>query len=291
MNKKILVSLFMMLLCTMAIGMSSFAADTTLKSKKWASGGASYVDTNNDGVADTIRDSGVSYYKITIPKTGYIKVQVNLSDAPGAYEYYKEKEDDSEEAFPQEHVWLETSTKVGVLDAKKKAIHSQNEFWITKKESNYTFTEAVKKGNYYLAVSSNQKYKIRYTFTAVGKLSKNASKPSKAPALKAGQTVKNLLYPGKEQFYKINLSTKRKLILLINSKFDEMDIILYKKKGKKLVQVDEKGSVLSGANIWNSWFSCNMGGNKITVNWPKGTYYIRVLSFSDRSGYYTLKWN
>lgn len=90
-SKNILVGLFMVLLCTLVVGMSSFAADATLKNRKWASGGASYVDTNNDGVEDTIRDSGVSYYKITIPKTGYIKVQVNLSDAPGAYEYYREK--------------------------------------------------------------------------------------------------------------------------------------------------------------------------------------------------------
>lgn len=184
-KKRIIVAFFMILLCTMAIGMSAFAEETTLKNKKWVTGqGAYFVDTDNDGVADKWQDNGDIYYKINVPKTGIIKVQVKVSDAPGAEEYYGYDPGDS---YDENKI-----TFVDLLDAQKETYN--NSFWDSQDyKSSDLMIEPVKKGIYYLKVHGDEKYQICYTFKAVGKLSKAGTSGSNAVKLVAGKTVKRFL--------------------------------------------------------------------------------------------------
>ncbi len=96
-QRKIWAGLVLVLLCTLAMGMSVFAADTTMKNKKWVSGqGGAYVDSDKDGEIDDFQSWGKSYYKIQIPKQGYIVVEAKLSSLPGEKqynEYYSEDGD------------------------------------------------------------------------------------------------------------------------------------------------------------------------------------------------------
>ncbi|TGY95938.1 hypothetical protein E5329_12320 [Petralouisia muris] len=64
-----------------------------------------------------------------------------------------------------------------------------------------------------MAVSGDQKYNIRYTFTAVGKVSKSGTSAKNAVSLKKGKIVKDLLFPNKYHYFKINLSKKSKVTL------------------------------------------------------------------------------
>lgn len=275
-QKRIVLGMFLVLVCTLTIGMSAFAADVTMKNKKWISGqGCSYVDTNQDGVLE-MRSNGTAYYKIKVEKQGYIKVEVKEIPAPGAAEYWEDEYQG------------DNGTKVRLLTAGKKEIDKQEGSYSDNK--NWAFTAAVKKGTYYLAVDSENAYQIRYSFTAVGKLSKAGTKASKAPALPAGKTVKNLIFPKKEQYYKVTLSQKKKITLSFASKIQGnflsgLTVRVFQKKGSKLVCVDETGKLREGTiYYWDV-----SGKDKITLNLPAGTYYVDVMAFNT-SGYYTMKW-
>lgn len=82
-QRKIWAGLVLVLLCTLIMGMSVFAADATMKNKKWVSGkGGAYVDSDKDGKIDDFQSWGKSYYKIQIPKQGYIVVEAKTSSLP-----------------------------------------------------------------------------------------------------------------------------------------------------------------------------------------------------------------
>lgn len=283
-KKKFLVGLFMMLLCTMAVGMSSFAAETTLKNKKWVSGGATYVDTDNDGIPDIIQGDDTTYYKIQIPKQGYIKVEVKQSSAPGAAEYWSEG---------VSNPFDESCTYIKFINAEKAELDSQMADVVDIKK--ITFTEAVKKGTYYLAVDSEAKYKIRYSFTAVSKVNKAATKSSKAVKLSSGKMVKALIFPNKKDeifYYKLTLAKAKKITLSVNYQIKNSEgslrmnwIDVWKKVSKKkYLSVNSKGETSS--DYLNTWTVSGKG--KITLNLSAGTYYIRVIPHG--SGYYTLQW-
>ncbi len=295
-KKKIWTGLLIVLLCTLAIGMSVSAADTTMKNKKWVSGkGGAYVDTDNDGKIDDFESSGTAYFKIKIPKQGYIIVDVKTSSLPGKNEY-----DDSDYDEPEEE-----STAVKLLDSQKRELESVSNY--LEDEKNISVSMAVKKGTYYVAVEGSQKYQIRYTFKAVTKVSKAGTNLKKAVNLKKGATVKNLLFPDepyyKGQYYKIQLSKKSKITLSFDSKirgggFKELDIHFCVKKGNSYYtildrdgtvggKVNKNGSLVSG----NSFYWWSISGKKkdsLQMTLPAGTYYIRATSLG--SGYYTMKW-
>ncbi len=71
-SKRIWTGLLITLACTLMMSIPAFAANTTMKNKKWVTGqGGTYVDADKDGTVDTFQSAGTTYYKIQIPKQGY----------------------------------------------------------------------------------------------------------------------------------------------------------------------------------------------------------------------------
>lgn len=274
----------MVLLCTMALGMTVFAAGNTktMKNKKWVSGkGGEYIDTDKDGKLDYYKSNGTMYYKFQIPKQGYIMIDVKHSPLPGRQEYLNDYWDeyDEEDANAEEVVNME------ILNAKKKNITELSTYDGDKK-----FSHALKKGTYYLAVSGDASYKLRYTFTPVTKISKTGKSFKKAVTIKKGAAIKNLIFPQEEvqeHFYKIKLNKKTKIVFACDSKikggyFPQLFVQMHVKKGKNYKQVNAKGKVVDV-------YAYEIEGKKnATYTLPKGTYYLRVWSMG--SGYYTMKW-
>lgn len=276
-NRKIWMGVVLTLLCTLLMGVSVFAANTTMKNKKWVTGECGvFVDTDKDGVVDDFRSNGKAYYKLKIPKQGYIMVDMKTSKLPKQEEYSKSLEDD----------WA-FATSVTLLNLSKKEV---DESVFSTGERSICFSSAVKKGTYYLRVEGEQKYKLRYTFKAVGKLSKVGKRAKNAPGLKKGTTAKNLLYPDPQMnVYKISLTKKSKVSITVQSKIKSLSglrVQLAVKKGNKYRFVDKKGKILSNDDL--IWWPVE-GKGKISATLPKGIYYIK-LSTVGGSGYYTLKW-
>ena len=178
-----------------------------------------------------------------------------------------------------------------MLNASKKVLVENSN--ILNEKKNFSFSWAVKKGTYFLAADGNQQYKIRYSFTAVGKLSKVGNNLKSAVTLKKKATVKNLIFFDKNHYYKINLPKKAKIVFSFDSKIRAAgltDTSLFMqamvKKGGSYRLIDEKGTLIPKGNIF--WWDIG-GKDKVTLNLPKGTYYIRIGTFSN-SGYYTLRW-
>lgn len=281
MKNRIWMGFILTILCTLMMGVTVFAANTTLKNKKWVSGaGGSFVDTDKDGVVDDFKSSGKAYYKIKTPKKGYIMVDVKMSKLPKEDEYHRD--------YGEE--WVDCSTKISFLNSSKKELEEYTNS--IDGEKRITFSAAVKKGTYYLALEGDQKYKVRYIFTKVGKLSKTTTDTPKAPVLKKGVTAKNLLFSNQwAHFYKIKLSEKTKIKISLGHKirgsFTGFNLQLIVKKGKKYRFVTDKGKLVSADEVYGWWDLKEK--DKITATLPKGTYYIKVYA-AGASGYYTLKW-
>jgi hypothetical protein len=287
-NRKIWIGVVLTLLCTLLMGVSVFAADATMKNKKWITGtGGVYEDTDKDGMVDDLKSYGKVYYKIKVPKKGYIIVNTKTYKLPKEDEYYSYLENVLNFDEGQNNY-----TRVTLLNSSKKEMESFDNYDENGKKD-IVFSVAVKKGTYYLAVESEQKYKIRYAFTAVGKLSKKGKWLDSAPTLKKGVTAKNLLFYNELMHaYKINLPQKSKINISVQSKLKggdftgSLNVQLYVKKGKKYKGINEKGKLLSDDEA--SWWEIE-GRDKITVTLPKGTYYIKFFS-AETSGYYTFRW-
>lgn len=276
-RKKKLLCFMVMFLCLSSVSLNAFAANTTMKNKKWVSGKCGVYEEDEDGYID-FRSFGTSYYKIKIPKQGYIMVDVKTSPLPGEADYNAQNDYESE-----------SSTEVNLLNSSKKVLSENSNVLNGKK--NFSFSWAVKKGTYYLAVSGDQQYKIRYSFTEVKKVNKAGKSLKNAAAVKRGATVKNLLFSDQDHYYKIKLSKKSKITLSFNSKIKnsddvmEMMVRVMVKKGNSYRCINEKGKVLS-KNASSFWEIEEKG--KVSLKLPKGTYYIGVRSAG--SGYYTMKW-
>ena len=257
----------------------SVAKNITMKNKKWVTGqGGIYEDLDKDGYLDFI-SYGTSYYKIKIPSQGYIVVDVKTSSLPRSEEY---------EIFYDEP--NDARTNISLLNSKKKELGAGG---ITIYEKSRAFTAGVKKGTYYISVEGDQKYKLRYSFTSVPKVSKAGKSLKNAVSLKQGKTVKNLLMDGRNDlYYKIKLKKKSKVILSFQAKvkgegfLDEMSVQLLVKKGKQYREVNEKGKLISKNQSY--WWEID-GKEKLTFHLPKGTYYIRTSTIG-WGGYYTMKW-
>ncbi len=285
-QRKIWAGLVLVLLCTLAMGMSVFAADTTMKNKKWVSGqGGAYVDSDKDGKVDNFQSWGKSYYKIQIPKQGYIVVEAKLSSLPGEKQYMEYMSEDSDRYEEVDH-----STSLSLLNSKKKQLAEHNNFWLSRK-NHIVFTAVVKKGTYYVAAEGDQKYQLRYSYTPVSKVSKTGKRPAKAVSLKKGKTVKSLITGDRDQYFKISLKDKSKVTLAFNAQVratmsEGLNIQFLIKKGKVCKVIDEKGKLVSNGNLYYEV----KGKDKVTVTLPKGTYYIRAFAWEGTGGYYTMKW-
>lgn len=289
MKKKLWTGCIVVLLCAMALGMTSFAASgKSMKNKKWISAaGGIYIDEDKDGIKEEFELYDTQYYKIKIPRQGYMVVDVKASSIPGVKEYdnYWAVQFKGDGEFAE---GTEESLDVGILNNKKKELKYFTNLMSKKKDMKFSW--AVKKGTYYLAVKGNQKYKIRYTFTPVSKVDKVGKSMDKAVVLKKGVTVKNLLSHEKDHYYKITVPEKSKVVLSINSKiagaeWSNLAVQMNVKQGKKCRQIDKKGKLTPKESFY--WYDIE-GKDTLAYTLPQGTYYLRVFSFG--SGYYTLKW-
>lgn len=286
-NKRTWLGLILTLFCILALSIPTSAANTSMKNKKWVTGqGGTYLDTNKDGKKDTYQSTGKTYYKIQIPKQGYIVVDVKTFQLPGEQEYndYMNEDGDGDEEN-------DVCTTLELLNSQKKQLGEYSNFLLEK--NSFVFTAVVKKGTYYLTVEGDQKYKIRYTFTAVPKVSKAGKTTKSAVSLKKGAVVKNLISHDKDHYYKIKLAKKSKVTLSLNANVrhpmvDGMNIQILTKKGKNYRVVNNKGKLVSKNDLFY-WEA--IGKDKITATLPKGTYYIRVWTLNGSGGYYTMKWH
>lgn len=285
-NKRKLLGFLVMVLGVLPCSLTIFAADTAMKNKKWLSGqGGAYVEEDKDGMLE-YKDYGTSYYKIKVPKQGYIIVDAKVSKLPGADKYQEQEYGYGTEGTE------EGSAFVNLLDSSKKSIYKNDNYFGAKNK--LSFSWAVKKGTYYLAVGGSQKYKIRYSFTPVAKINKAGERLRGAVLLKKGATVKNLLFDvDKSHYYKINVPKRSKVTISVNSKIKEsnLDMGLFLQllvvRGDTFDFVDNKGKLLPKDDLVTWVFK---GKDKLVCNFPRGTYYLRVGSYYT-TGYYTLKWN
>ena len=285
-QRKIWAGLVLVLLCTLIMGMSVFAADATMKNKTWVSGkGGAYVDSDKDGKIDDFQSWRKSYYKIQIPKQGYIVVEAKTSSLPGEKQYLEYINEDGDRNEEVDH-----STSLFFLNAKKKQLAEHSD-WLSGK-NNLIFTAVVKKGTYYVAAEGDQKYQLRYSFTPVSKVSKTGKRPAKAVSLKKGKTVKSLITGDRDQYFKISLKKRSKVTLAFNARvraamMDGLGIQFLIKKGNVCKVIDEKGKLVSKGILYYNEVT---GKTKVTVTLPKGTYYIRAFAWEGTGGYYTMKW-
>lgn len=285
-RKRMWTALLLVLLCALATGMSAFAEDVSIKNKKWVSGkGGAYIDSDKDGRVDDFQSWGKSYYKIQIPKQGYIVVEAKLSSLPGEKQYIEYISEDSDRDEKVDH-----STSLSLLNSNKKQLSEHNN-WLSGKK-NLVFTAVVKKGTYYIAAEGNQKYRFRYSFTSVSKVSKTGKRPAKAVSLKKGKTVKSLITGEEDQYFKIKLKKKTKVTLSFDARvraamMDGLGIQFLIKKGNVCKVIDEKGKLVSKGILYYNEVT---GKDKVTVTLPKGTYYIRAFAWEGTGGYYTMKW-
>lgn len=280
-RKRKLLGFMVMVLCFLSLSLTAFAADTTMKNKKWVTGQGGAYEKDETGYV-SYESNGTSYYKIKVPKQGYIIVDVKTSELPGKDEY---------DAQDDEYDGDSGVTNVDLLNSSKKTLSENSN--VLNGKNNFSFSWAVKKGTYYLAVNGDQQYKIRYSFTQVQKVSKAGKNPKSAVSLKKGATVKNLLFPNQAHYYKIDLPAKSKVTLSFNSKIKEVDNLgmaltmqVAVKNGKSYKLVDEKGKLASKDE--SVWWEIK-GKDKVVLNFPAGTYYIKMNGTG--SGYYTMKWN
>lgn len=271
-KKSIILVLSIVFICVLMFGkgINVSAAEASLQPKKWASGATSQNEADN------------MYYKIKIPKMGYIKV-----------EYFLDKEP-------------EFTSDLYLYDKNKKKISTSVNYM--KKHTAYW---AVRKGTYFLKAGNTSEwagagkpdengdytefayvpynYKIRYTFTALKKSGSKATRMSKASELKRGKTAKGLVFPndkeGVRAVYKMKVSKNGKvtLHLKVNSSYalaDSLQIRLYDAKGRMLTDGKYKKDMVY-------WY--NSGKSK--VNLKAGTYYLGIYKFiSNGSGFYSIRW-
>lgn len=153
----------------------------TLSKGKWV---------NTSGIGGFSLNGKPAYFKIKVPSSGCVKVEVKQLD--GADDNFIETE-------------LTNSKKKGLSDETDDAV------------SYY----GVNKGTYYVKVDTDRTYKIRYTFKSV-KNKKNTSK-KKAVSLKKKKTVKGLflIKQNKSHWYKLTLKKAQTLKLTFNADTDK----------------------------------------------------------------------
>lgn len=196
-----------------------------------------------------------TYTKISVKSTGYIGVIAQESNG-----YF---------------------VKVTLCNSKKKAV--SQELYTSQTMGSIVYF-AVTKGTYYIKTSSvtGGLYDIMYKFQKVKE--KSGSKKSKAVTIKAGKTVKGVLTANNKSqsdWYKVKLSKKKTLKLLVASRNTDDDLRIKLIPASKRVRVLSGGTFLLKSNYKNIWKFKKV---------PAGTYYIQVTKKNKKSsGYYSIK--
>ena len=196
-----------------------------------------------------------TYTKISVKSTGYIGVIAQESNG-----YF---------------------VNVTLCNSKKKAVSKELN---VSQNPNPIVYFAVTKGTYYIKTSSvtGGLYDIMYKFQKVKE--KSGSKKSKAVTIKAGKTVKGVLTANNKSqsdWYKVKLSKKKTLKLLVASLNTDDDLRIKLIPASKRVRVLSGGTFLLKSNYKTTWKFKKV---------PAGTYYIQVTKKNKKSsGYYSIK--
>ncbi len=263
-GKKVFLLTALTLLFLMGMSTGVFAKDVMLKDGKWVKGTTCEKEDDN------------TYYKIRIPKTGYIRVDYQL----GA------------ESLADGEIYL--------YDSKKKILSlSESE------DGPVCF--ALRKGTYYIQSRDTgewdeesednrflgETYRLRYRFTSYKEQGKKVTKMSKAPLLKKNRTVKGLLFPGEAEensstcaaLYKIKVPQTSKVTFDI-----KLGSTVNMGPDIRITLLDSKGRRLYNGRYDKKKYTSYETG-KETVKLSAGTYYIRVDQFFvESSGYYSISW-
>lgn len=206
----------------------------------------SYSDSNNKDI----------YYKIVAPKDGYITTTNSFNTSSGF-------------------------ANITLMNSKKKAI--SEELYVSS-TNQYTTCHAVKKGTYYIKVSSRAGiYSMEYQFTGVTDKG-GASKATATTVKKGGSAVKGMIAAtdkvSNADWYKVTLSKKQKVSFEITGNCS----------GRITMEViPASGGTITGNKI--SIYPPSDGSVlESKGTWTKGTYYIKVSKKDAKvSGAYTLK--
>ena len=157
----------------------------------------------------------------------------------------------------------QTPPQIELLNSKKKQIGSGDTGFLTSKNVSYV---SVKKGTYYVKMTHNGSYQLRYTFKPV-KI-KNNGKASKAIQLKKGKTEKGLLIDDNKnnvRYYKITVNKDQKVNLMIDiTTSSDNEFGVTQMKTKNITSLKKS-------------FTVKKGKNKKKLKLTKGDNYI-VLS-------------
>lgn len=209
--------------------------------------GADKTLKDNTSVVSAIVDSKPIYYKITAPKAGSIE-------------------------FVSQSVY---SSKITLLDSKKKAISSQ----VSSTSTNGYITDfAVEKGTYYIKVSSTSEViAVKYKFKAI--TDSSGSSKAKAKKLTLGKNAAGMLSATKstDDWYKFTLTKDTYNFKLMVSPFCSSGSI-------KFTLYAPNGKVMNTKSLTNRTYTLS----PITYI-SKGTYYVKISkSTAKTSGSYTL---
>lgn len=134
--KKRFIGFMVLMMCFISFGVTAFAGETELKNKKWVSGQGGVYETEEDGTI-VYNSYGTVYYKIKIPKQGYIIVDVKTSSLPGKDDYNAQDDEyDGDLSDPG-------VTNADLLNSSKKVLSENSN--ILNEKKNYSFSWAVKR--------------------------------------------------------------------------------------------------------------------------------------------------
>ena len=211
-------------------------------------------------------DNSFSYYKITVPGNGYLKITVPEKDESESYHSY--------------YVRVANSSRKNML-AGDKMLTSSN---------NYTSYAGVKKGTYYIAVKTynDNYYGLQATFSSV-KENSGTSK-SKAKSISKGSTKKGVITvsqkAGTGDWYKLVVKKTQKVTFKVNARLGGysggVKFAVYKRGSSYAF-----GSISAHETASGELKPYTFGkGGKLAA----GTYYIKVEKYNDGNGYYSIKW-
>lgn len=238
---------------------SPMASEVAITLYPYSFNGETRKIKENEDVYSFSGNSELLYHKISIPKTGYIRVEADSSNSVG-------------------------STYVSLHNSKKKPCSESVYLSDSSKDKAAYF--GVKKGTYYIAVkgSSSDPNYLKYSFTEVKE--KSGTSKKNAVSISKGKTAKGVMLPTdsmkKYDYYKIKLSKKQVLSLTYSAKSCDRLRFTVIPASSRLTLFGSSATIsASNKGVW-----------KTKDKLPAGTYYIQVEKGSkDASGYYTIKFN
>lgn len=188
------------------------------------------------------------------------------------------------------HSAVKDDADVYLCDSKKKEISKKTYGSVDSQLSVYTF--GVTKGTYYIKLSdaSSCKFSLKYNLISVadkkGKPLRGGDSKEKAKAVKLGKNVNGLFLTAdktsKEQWYKIEVNTKKEVIVTITGNVSVSGDFLDKQ---------QICCVIKGPSIVTQEYYINSADFKTESNFKlsEGTYYICATKVGDKtSGNYSI---